>query len=867
MKKILLFLTVSLFVSFPANADRNQSQKVVLDNGMVVLVHPMPASPVISVYGFVKTGSATEGKYLGTGISHFAEHMLFKGTKKRALGVIAQEVKALGGSINASTSHDYTIYTLDLPEGHLKDGLDIMADMLMNATFDKQEVDREREVIFGEMRMINDRPERKLGDLVYRTVYLRHPYKHPIIGYVPLFGDITRDDLVEYYQEKYIPNNIILSVAGHVNSEEVINLAKDYFKDFKQRPYPQRNLPVELEQVMPRKVDHYYPSDLIRFSMAYQGVSISDQDMYALDVLAMALGQGESTPFYKEIYERKRLVDGITSSNYTPLDRGFFEIEATLSKDHVYEAVDEIKKIIDAIKKKGITRKELDKTKRQVLSQTVFGRQTASSMAYKAALEEAMVGDYQFSQKYLDEVRKVTIEDIKRVAQRYLNDRYLTLAIFWPETFKELAKEKDNQQTIKDFEKIVLPNGLELLLKEEHALPIVSLSVVMNGGSRYETVENTGISELVSKLWVKGTTSKSSTDIAQLIEEKGASLEGFSGKNSMGIRSECLSEDLDFFVDLIEDIIKNPSFPEHELQIEKEKLKVGIKGREDSIFQFSFKQLLDTLFLQHPFRFDSLGTVESIDRIKRQDMIKHYERFALPNNAIISVAGDFDSAKVKEVLVSKFAQWKNGEIVLQKFHEDPPNSPREKNFYKDKEQAAVLIGFYAPDFYDSDRYGMEVLASIFGSSLTGRLFTKVREELGKAYTLGASYSPAADAGIMFFWVLTTDEYADQIKDLIFKEISLIGQEGATDDELMATKNNLKGTFKMSLDTISEVSFTSTLNELYHFGYDYHLKYDQFIDSVTGEQIKELAKKYLDINRAVIVVTRPSLDNSSLNEEP
>ena len=169
----------------------------VLDNGMVVVVSEMPQSPTVSIYALVKTGSATEGPYLGMGISHFVEHMLFKGTKKRAVGAIPSEVKALGGTINASTSYDHTIYTLDVPKASFAQGFDIISDMVMNSTFDPSEIKKEREVIFGEMRMINDRPERKLGDLVGRSVYLRHPYRHPIIGYVPLFAKITNEELVE----------------------------------------------------------------------------------------------------------------------------------------------------------------------------------------------------------------------------------------------------------------------------------------------------------------------------------------------------------------------------------------------------------------------------------------------------------------------------------------------------------------------------------------------------------------------------------------------------------------------------------------------------------------------------------------------
>ena len=244
-KIFVLFFAVMLLLPSFARAAGGGTYRHVLDNGMVVLVSEMPQSPTVSIYALVKTGSSTEGKYLGTGISHFVEHMLFKGTKKRAVGVIANEVKALGGTINASTSYDCTIYTLDVPFASFAQGFDIISDMVMNSKFDPSEVSKEREVIFGEMRMVNDRPERKLGNLVSSTVYLRHPYRHPIIGYVPLFGKISQDQLVEYYKSHYIPNNIVLSIAGNVRDKDVMPLIKQTFKDFEQGPYMDRHLPQE----------------------------------------------------------------------------------------------------------------------------------------------------------------------------------------------------------------------------------------------------------------------------------------------------------------------------------------------------------------------------------------------------------------------------------------------------------------------------------------------------------------------------------------------------------------------------------------------------------------------------------------------
>ena len=212
---VTVILSVSVTFAFEQNAS-----KTVLDNGLTVLIQEMPDNPMVSIYALVKAGSTTEGKYLGTGISHFLEHMIFKGTEQRQVGEIASQIQALGGTINASTTFDYTIYTITVPTEVFSTALEIMADALMNSKLDPVELEKERQVILGEMRLHHDNPGERLSDLVFQNVYLRHPYRYPIIGFEPLFKQISRDDIWDYYRSLYAPNNIILSIAGGVTPDD-----------------------------------------------------------------------------------------------------------------------------------------------------------------------------------------------------------------------------------------------------------------------------------------------------------------------------------------------------------------------------------------------------------------------------------------------------------------------------------------------------------------------------------------------------------------------------------------------------------------------------------------------------------------------
>ncbi len=861
MRKIFLVLLSFIFslgfLRWAISAEP-VTQKYTLENGLTVLITEMPTSLSVSVYALVKTGSATEGKYLGSGISHFVEHMLFKGTKKRPVSQIAQEVESLGGSINASTTFDYTMYTIELPQGNLQKAVDIIADMLMNSQFDTEQLEKERAVIFGEMRLYYDNPDRRLSQLVFSNAYVRHPYHHPIIGYEPLFAKITREDLLDYYHSTYIPNNMVLSIAGKIDSAQAFSQIKEIFKNFSPAAYRSRDLMPEPVQITPRRAEQEYQTDLTRLSMAYQGVSILDRDLIALDVLSMILGQGESSRLYWNVYKKKELVYSISASNFTPMDKGVFEIESLLEQKNVEATLRAIKEEIAQIQKEGVDHAELEKIKRQVLSEHLFANQTPGEIADRTAIDEAIVGDYNFSQKYLQAVNQVTGEDIKRVAGEYLVDNHLTIAIVKPKKEHKENSQATTEQKSAEIEKVTLDNGLVILLREDHSFPLVAMDAVFNGGSRQEKSSNNGISQLTADLWAKATNKRSAKEISQAVESRGMSLKGFSGRNSFGITMNLLSDDLNFGMDLLEELIKNPAFPDEEFPRAKGQQKAGIRARDDNISAVTAKTLRETLFLRHSFRLENLGTLESVEGITREDVLNFYKRFCAPNNMVLAVFGDFNKASVLSLLKKKFSDLKKKNITLEQEKEDPPIETREKTIHLDKEQALVMVGFQAPEISSPDRYGMEIIASLLGSSLNGRIFLKIRDQLGQAYTLGGGYTPGIDTGVASFFVSTTDENVQKVKDLLLQEIKALQINDVSDDELQNTKIYLKGSFLMGLETNAALGITSSLDELYGLGFDHYKSYAQAIDSVTKADIRRLALKYLDLPKSAVVLTRPTM---------
>ncbi len=860
---VLIFLQISSSQAF-----QGKSSKYILDNGLTVLISEMPSNPSVSVYALVKTGSATEGDLLGSGVSHFLEHLLFKGTENRKLGEIAAQVQAVGGSINAATSMDYTIYTITVPSDAFDMALAIQADMMQFATMDAEEIEKERDVVFGEMRLHEDRPSRHLSQLTFQNVYIRHPYRHPIIGYKPLFIDLTRDDIMQYYRDFYIPNNTIVSIAGNVNTQEVLPKIKDAFESFRRQTDIPRNLPEEPQQISPRYYEEEFATNLTRFTLSFNSMSLLNEDLFALDVLAKILGQGKTSRLYRALDREGVAFRSISAGNYTPIDKGLFEIVGLLEPEYLDAIMDITWKQIENIKTAGVKKVELEKAKKQVLSEHILGHQTTSQVAYAQAVDEAFTGDYQFSQKYVDAIADVEMDAIKRVAHKYLRKQSSTVVVLKPKGQKDvLHKDEEAQHFQEDkIQKHVLKNGLTLLLRKDATFPSTALRIVVNGGTRQENVMLNGISKLTSMVWLKGTKALSADQIANKAESLGMQLGSYSGKNSFGLSLDFLSEDMDEALRLVKDIIINPNFPEAEIVKRKRDLKADIKQRDDNIAQFTGHALKELTFEKHPFRLEEEGTEESIDRITRENIMAFYEKLVVPNNMVLSIFGNITSEDILSKVKKALGDLKKNEVQLAIHKETPIEKSREKSLTMKKQQAMLAMGFHGITMQHKDRYGLEVLTSILGSSFSGRLFTRIREELGQAYTLGGYSAPGIDAGLIYFYVLTTAEKVPDAKKALKNEIERIQREYVSDEELKDIKAYLKGIFKTSHQTNSALNFTSSLNELYGLGFNHHQEYDTLIDRVTKEDIKRLANEYLDLNKSAIVVTRPVVEKQEVRKQ-
>src|SRR3954469_25887285 len=410
-------------ISFPPSS----AEKRVLPNGLTIIVQVDRSAPVASVQAWCGTGSVDENQHLGAGLSHILEHMLFKGTKTNPASAITRKVQDVGGYINAYTSFDRTVYWIDVPKDGVAVALEVLSDTMMNSTLPVEEYAKEQEVIRREFAMGMDDPDRMAGQLLFATAFQPHPYRLPVIGLIDVFNQLTRDEVLRYYQTRYVPNNLTFVVVGDVEANAVYRQLEEFFAAYPAKSLQPICIPAEPVQLGRREVEQEFVTELTRLSLAWHIPEITHPDVPALDILSPILGDGPSSRLYRRVREETGLAYGVSAFSYTPGDPGLLGIDATVEPENRHKTRDLILEIISDIQKTGVTADELAKAKKISLSHHLSSLTTMRGQASDLGSNWFLTRNLNFTRDYLEAAQRVNPEDLQRVANIYLTARNLTV--------------------------------------------------------------------------------------------------------------------------------------------------------------------------------------------------------------------------------------------------------------------------------------------------------------------------------------------------------------------------------------------------------------------------------------------------------
>ena len=824
-----------------------------LENGLEIIVREDHSAPVVSAQAWCRAGSVDEGAWMGAGLSHVLEHMLFKGTSTRGAGRIDQEVQAAGGYMNAYTSFDRTVYWISVPNTGATVAIDILCDIFQNATLPADELTQELDVIRREMAMGNDDPSRRASRGLFEAAYKVSPFRYPVIGLPDIFNRVTREDLSAYYTSKYAPNNCFFVVVGDISASAVIAQIRDAYSKSGARSVPGHQIVTEPKQTAPREAIEEAPVELGHFHFAWHVPDIRHPETPVLDVLASLLGSGRSSRLYRSVREKAGLVHSISSWIYNPGSAGIFGVSGIADGDKVAAAQVEILAEVERVKHELVSSAELAKAVKQFTVGTLAAKKTMDGQAQDLGSNWMVAHDLSFSERYLAAVREITPEDLRRVANQYLTINNRTTFSLLPTGTTPKAVTASVATESSPIVKYTLANGLRLLVKEDHRLPFVQFRAAFQGGLLSETGINSGITSLMAKLLVKGTATRSAEQMANEIESLGGALDPYSGNHSFGVSAEVLSGDFATGLDLFFDPILNPSFPEAALERERIAQLASIRSQRDQLLQCAFKAMRRGLFGENSYGLDSLGTEVTVRGFQTLDLIRYHQRMTIPNNAVISVFGDVQTEAVRGAVEAATQGWKSGHISHRQGTQPHVVIPRSEE-KRDKEQAVLALGFPASTIEHPDRYALDLIQEAC-SDMGSRLFMRIRDELGLAYYVGATHFSGLVPGYFAFYCGTSPEKAVLVEEELRKQAELLAREGLSEEELSRAKAKLIGQRKISRQDLGQLAMACTLDELYGLGFDRFEDDDRRYEAVSLEEIRTVAAKYLVAERAVVAVVK------------
>jgi zinc protease len=840
-------------ITFPAST----AQKWTLPDGLTILVQEDHSAPVASIQAWCATGSIYEDERLGAGLSHILEHMLFKGTKTRSTNQIAQKIQDVGGYINAYTSFDRTVFWIDVPRDGVATALDVLADAMMNSTLPPEEYTKEQEVIRREFAMGFDDPDRMVGQLLFATAYQKHPYRFPVIGQMEIYNQLTQEQVMRYYKSRYVPNNLTFIVVGDVDAGKIREQLAEFFKNYPEQSQKPVYVPAEPPQLGRREVNNEFPTELTRLEFAWHIPELTHPDVPSLDLLSTILGEGRSSRLYRRVREETGLAFGVSAFSYTPGDPGLFGIEAIVDPKNREGAEREILQLVENIKSSGVTNDELTKAKKIALSHHLDSLTTMRGQASDLGSNWLLTKNLNFSRDYLAGLQKVTLDDIRRVAARYLVDDNLTVVSLNPKGSLASKGEATKPVAAGEIQKFELANGLRLLVREDARLPLVSMTAVFRGGLLAETPQDNGITRLMSRTLLKGTKTRTAEQIASQIEAVGGSIGTDAGNNSLNVSLHITKPDLKLGAEIFSDVLLNAIMPEKAIAREKDVQIAGIKEEEEKLTTVARNILREALFQHHPYALRSNGSVESVQHLNQKDLLDFRDRYLVAKNGVVAVFGDVKAAEVRQLFEQLLGKMKPGNLALTEASPPPVLGKTETvQSLKDKAQGVLMVGYRGVDMFSPDRYALELIDEA-SSDLGSRFFVRIREEMGLAYYVGASQMQGLVPGLFAFYLGTDPNKIEPVKTALLDEIHKLANDGLNSEELVRAKKKLIGQQEIANQSNDSLAQQCALDELYGLGFNQYKSLEHDVNAVSLDDIKRVAAKYFRDQPYVLATVRPA----------
>ena len=905
---VLLASTFTIVNNISAHEAHNKPnfqvnyQKFVLDNGLEVVFHIDRSDPVVAVNLTAHVGSAREieGR---TGFAHLFEHLLFLESENLGKGGLDKLSAKIGGSgANGSTSRDRTNYLQTVPKDALEKMIWAEADKLgwFINTVTTAVLEKEKQVVKNEKRQSSDNAPYGHNWLVIdQNLYPQdHPYHWQVIGSLADLQAATLNDVKQFFQRWYVPNNVTLTLAGDFDPLQAKKWVEKYFSEIKasETITPLKKRAVKLNKTIKRYHEDNF-ANLPQITRTYPTVEQYHADSYALNVLFEYLANGKSAPLYKMLVENKKLVPNANMYHQTSELAGQVYL---IARAYAGVDLDEVNKGIDLafeqFEKDGISEQDL---KRILATQeTNFYNQLSSVLGKGAQLAyyNIYTGDPGYAEKEIEAILGVTTKDVKRVYNQYIKNQHHIITSFVPKGKLNLAvqgstKAKVTEElVVQGAEKQVDPNiaatytktpssfdrskepaygesadaivpniwqaqldNIQILGIKVDEVPLVNVEIVIDGGQLLEPLDKVGMANILAQMLTSGTKTKTPEALENAIKQLGASIDVVADKEDIRISVNTLAKNYDLAMDLVKEILLEPRWDKNEFTLIKQQTISQIQQQEANPRSVADNTFSELIYGENSIHAKNiLGNNRSVEAITLDDVKAFYQKNLSPNLTRVHVVGAIDKKAVLASLSALKENWPASKVTVPSFTTLSKPEQSKVYFYDvpGAKQTIVNIGYPALAATDKDFYPATIMNYILGGgSFASQLTQKLREGKGYTYGIYSRFSGTKDPGTfrIFSQVRSnvTLESAELIKDILENYGKNYSQQNLDTSKSFLIKSNARAfeTAYAKLGLLNNIS-------KYNWPKDYVKQREQTVKNITVKDVKALAAKYLNPNQMI-----------------
>jgi len=872
-----------------------QYQKFKLKNGLDVILYEDHRLPLVAVNIWYHVGPANE-RAGRTGFAHLFEHMMFEGSKHVGPKAHFRYLEAAGASdINGTTDFDRTNYFETLPSNQLELALWLESDRMgyLLGTLDREKLANQRDVVRNERRQsVENAPYGLVEEGLFHELFPpTHPYYADVIGSHQDIENARLNDVREFFRQYYTPNNASLAITGDIEPQHARQLAEKYFGSIPSGP-PVPKIAAKPPLITSEKRETV--SDTVELPRVYIGwvtppiFTAGDAES---DLLAQLLGGGKSSRLYKSLVYEKQIAQEVTVTNQSLLLGSVFEIQATCKPGIKPEELEKaINEELAKVREEGPSQSELDRARNVIVTRRIQGLERLGGfggVADTLNMYNHYLGDPGYLPKDLARYNRATTRDLMRVANEELKPS-ASVVVYGvpgkkviqdaPRTKAEEEQQSKETSTVPQTmaeeswrgkppqagplstkslpvaQSFTLPNGLTVILAEQHKLPVVAARLVVLTGSDANPVNRPGLASFTADMLPEGTNRRSAPQIADDAAQLGTSVKTNSRPDYSAIGINTLKWNMGPALDLLSDVTLNPKFDPTEIERIRKQRQTEVLQLNDEPFQLAIGVMLRAVYgADSPYGYRELGTAESNKIITRDEMLKFWQTGYAPGNSALVLSGDVTYQEAHTLAEHYFGQWQGEGGKHQ-----PPTvdmKPSRAIYIVDKPgspQTFVLTGGLGVPRSSPDYVPIEVMNNALGGLFSSRINMNLREEHG--YTYGGFSQFVFRRGPGFFVAgggIRTDVTASAVSE-IFKELSRIRTAPLSAEELKFAKDSfalsLAGRFETSEET------ANTFGEL--FTYDLPLTYyanlPAQIATVTSEDVQRVATRYVHPDTAVVI---------------